>query len=127
MHISRRLLKINTTGVPFRPFRGIRQGDSLSPYISIIAMKYLARTLQKESITLRPNIWVKSVSRGTPNPFLNFANDTLILAKANNKSLIKIKEILADFSLKAGLTINFKQSSMQVRRISQVKSLIDLS
>lgn len=44
-NISFSVLVSNIPGIPFGPSRGIRQEGPLSPYIFVIVMKYLARTL----------------------------------------------------------------------------------
>ena len=103
----------NVPGKPFSPSRGIRQGDPLSPYIFVIAMEYLARKLQAESLKPKSDIGIKLVPRSTSIPFLSFADDTLILAKANYKKISTIKEILNEFAEKSGLNINFGKSSIQ--------------
>lgn len=75
----------------------------------------MAKIIQKECASRNSNIGIKLVPRGTTIPFLNFTDDTLIFAKADNiKAINKINEILTDFSSKFGLTMNYNKSSMQV-------------
>ena len=96
----------NSPGSCFGPSRGIRQGDPLAPYIFVLAMEYLARTLHRECDCNNSKIGIKLTPGGTPIPFLSFADDTIIFAKANNESIDKIKLILEDFSQVSGLKIN---------------------
>lgn len=102
----------NILGEKFKPSRGIRQGDPLSPYIFIISMESLAHKLQLESQKMRNLIRIKLKPRGITLPFLNFADDTLILAKATKRSLSLILTIIEDFSRLSGPKINLQKSSI---------------
>ncbi len=103
-------------GERFEPSRGIRQGDPLAPFIFIISMEALARTLQKEAEARKNLVGIKLKPRGTPIPFLSFADDTLIFSKAGVGNLNKIMDILYKFSYQSGLKINIHKSSLQVSK-----------
>lgn len=47
----------DTPGKTFTPTRGLCQGDLLAPYIFVLVMKYLTRTLQQQSE--KPKIGIK--------------------------------------------------------------------
>ena len=72
----------DTPGKTFKPTRGIRQGDPLAPYIFVLAMEFLARSLQRESEKTKPKIGIKLTPNGTTIPFLSFADDTFIYSCA---------------------------------------------
>lgn len=50
---------------------------------------------------------------GIKIPFLTFADDTLLFAKANSRSCISIKSILDDYCSMSGQLVNFHKSSFQ--------------
>lgn len=103
-------------GIPgemFSPSKGVRQGDPLSPYIFILCAKILAQRLfQASSHDLR----LVGVTFGHSRiniPFLTFANDTMIFAKAKVESCLAIKSILNKYCSMSGQLINFHKSAFQ--------------
>lgn len=110
-----RILKTGHTavllnGVPgdwIRCKNGLRQGDPLSPYLFIIVADVLQRlirnafTLGKLSHPLSPT---------TPCPVLQYADDTLIICKADAGAASHLKLVLDDFATATGLAINFHKS-----------------
>ena len=69
----------------FTPQRGLRQGDPLSPFLFILCAETLARNLQFESNS-NPNLGFPIVKNCITIPFLTFADDIIIFAKANNNA-----------------------------------------
>ncbi|XP_026399135.1 uncharacterized protein LOC113294986 [Papaver somniferum] len=68
----------------FVPTRGIRQGYPLSPYLFILAMKYLSRSLL--AVEMKKDLTGIKVSRKAPPiTHLLFADDILIFGQANMK------------------------------------------
>lgn len=103
-------------GIPgemFSPSREIRQGDPLSPYIFILCAEILAQLLFQAS---RPEERLVGVSLGHSRvniPFLTFADDTMIFAKARAESCYAIKEILDKYCSMSGQLVNYHKSAIQ--------------
>jgi hypothetical protein len=92
----------------FTPFRGIRQGDPLSPYIFILCMEYLAWLIQAE---VDAGNWtgVKTSRFGPSFTHLFFVDDLVFFAKAtrkNSKQSIKSWENFASFRGKRSILLN---------------------
>ena len=98
-------------GVPGRWItcrRGLRQGDPLSPYLFIIVADVLQKLISKAS---RAGDLCHPVDPSLPCPVLQYADDTLILTRGDVGSMQTLKQILENFSLATGLTINFHKST----------------
>lgn len=65
----------------FCPSRGIRQGDSLLPFIFIFCMEPLIRYLNKLGESSKCNVGLLTAFRGFRNTNLMFADDCLILLR----------------------------------------------
>ena len=94
---------------PFLPTRGIRQGDSLSPYIFIMCMDYLGKLIQ-ERCEDKSWIPVKDSRRGPAFSHLFFADDLVLFAKANMENCLVIREVLDEFCSQSGQTISEAKS-----------------
>jgi hypothetical protein len=67
----------------FRPTRGLRQEDPLSPFLFIMGLEILARMLRKEELNGLPH-GIK-LSRANPSiSLLLFADNTIIFARAKH-------------------------------------------
>ncbi|XP_057252132.1 secreted RxLR effector protein 78-like [Beta vulgaris subsp. vulgaris] len=87
--ISTVSFSVLVNGIPgetFVPQRGIRQGDPLSPYIFILCAEMLARQLQNASLAGTRSLGVTLGHSRVKIPFLTFADDTMIFAKASEES-----------------------------------------
>lgn len=79
----------------FKPGRGLRQGNPLSPLLFILGPEILARRLQQETILNGSGIGFPITCRGgTKGPFLSFAYDIMIFAKATNDSCSQLRKLL---------------------------------
>lgn len=96
----------------FKPLRGIRQGDPLSPYIFILCMEPLIRTFNVASQRTKHHIGLLSSPHGLRISNLMFADDCLIFGKASKVGARRILKILDDFSVASGQKINFHKSSL---------------
>ena len=110
--VSFSVLLNNSPTNQFFPERGLRQGDHLSPYLSILGAEMLARMLQNESNN-NHDLGVNLCKRGTTIPFLSFADDIIVFSKANTNACGKIKEILKDYKEISGQTVNLNKSVFQ--------------
>ena len=96
----------------FKPTRGLRQGDPLSPYLFIICMDVLAKRLQSYALDAKTGIGIKIAPTATRIPCLFFADDSLLFCKANMQACHKLKAALDDFCAQSGQLINFHKSSL---------------
>ena len=96
----------------FKPTRGLRQGDPLSPYLFILCMDVLARRLHEQSLCPKSGIGIKIAPPAARIPCLLFADDSLLFCKASAQSCHKLKDILDTFCAQSGQVINFHKSSI---------------
>ncbi|KAK9985511.1 hypothetical protein SO802_030462 [Lithocarpus litseifolius] len=93
----------------FCPSRGIRQGDSLSPYLFILCMDYLGQLIQEKC---EENIWIPiKASRGGPAfSHLFFVDDLVLFARADHTNCSAIQDVLDEFCAIFGQTISDSKS-----------------
>ena len=96
----------------FKPSRGLRQGDPLSPYLFLICMDVLARRLYDLSLDSKSGIGIKIAPATERIPCLFFADDSLIFCKTSTESCQKLKNTLDLFCAQSGQLINFHKSSL---------------
>ena len=93
----------------FKPSRGIRQRDPLSPYLFILCMEYLRHLIEKKCIKKR---WIlmKASRENIGISHLFFANDLMFFAKVSEKGSEAIKEVLDKFCEDSGQVISYEKS-----------------
>lgn len=101
-------------GTSFSPSRGIRQGDPLSPYLFILCAELLARNLSIANTQREKLIGVSVGHSRIGIPFLTFADDTMIFAKATDASCLLIREILDKYCSHSRQLVNYHKSLFQV-------------
>ncbi|XP_048502732.1 uncharacterized protein LOC125498547 [Beta vulgaris subsp. vulgaris] len=114
--ISSSSFSVLVNGVPgekFFPSRGIRQGDPISPYLFILCAELLARLLSSAANSPTKPVGVPVGKTGIRVPFLTFADDTMIFAKANNYSCLVIRQILDKYCSMSGQMVNYHKSAFQ--------------
>ncbi|XP_057250731.1 uncharacterized protein LOC130591430 [Beta vulgaris subsp. vulgaris] len=114
--ISTPSFSVLVNGIPsdrFIPSRGIRQGDPLSPYLFILCSELLARQLSAAIAQNDKPIGVSKGKSGVRIPFLTFADDTMIFARASEVSCSTIKRILDKYCSMSGQLVNFHKSAFQ--------------
>ncbi|GKV27959.1 hypothetical protein SLEP1_g37069 [Rubroshorea leprosula] len=93
----------------FKMERGIRQGDPIAPFLFLIVAEGL--NILIESATRKGLFQGIDVGpHGLNISHLQFADDTVIMGKANTSNINVVKGILRWFELISGLKINFNKS-----------------
>jgi hypothetical protein len=89
----------------------VRQGDPLSPLIFVLAVDLLQAILNK---AMNQQLISPPISRAAcPNfPVIQYADDTLVVMRANANDLMCLKAILLSFTESTGLKVNFNKSFM---------------
>ena len=89
--VSYRVRFNNTETDEFFPTRGLRQGDPLSPYLFLLCSEGLSSMLAFEEEV--GGIEGIKVCRNAPSiSHLLFADDSLILMRANNQNAVTLKK-----------------------------------
>ncbi|GKV33388.1 hypothetical protein SLEP1_g41905 [Rubroshorea leprosula] len=95
----------------FKVEKGLRQGDPLSPFLFLMIGEGLNGLVQKAA-TEGLFRGVEIGRRGLECSLLQFADDTIIMGKADTENVFMVKTILQWFELMSGLRINFSKSSI---------------
>ncbi|CAO2043009.1 unnamed protein product [Urochloa humidicola] len=86
--------------------RGVRQGDPLSPYLFLLVADVLQQLIKQDGRICHP------AAADRPCPVLQYADDTLLLLRADARDLQALKEVLDVFSAFTGLKINYNKSTL---------------
>lgn len=105
------ILVNGTPSTPFRPTRGIRQGDPLSPFLFVILMEGLSRLIikKKDEGQIRGLQPIRSCPATTHQQFVD---DTMLHGTPTVKEANAYKDILHLFSRASGMEINFSKSTI---------------
>ena len=81
--------------------RGIRQGDPFSPYLFILCMEFLGQLIKEKC---NAKLWqpVKASCSGSAFSHLFFADDLVLLAKADHTNCSAIRDVLDVFCSLSG-------------------------
>lgn len=104
----------------FRPSRGLRQGDPLSPYLFLLCTEGLHGLLK--SAALSGAIHGVSISRTIPKlSHIFFADDSLLFCRANVHECQRVLDILQTYEVASGQMLNkdkttlfFSKSTLQI-------------
>jgi len=103
----------------FKCKRGVRQGDSLSPLLFVLAIELLQILINKAA---EQNILQAPIPQPDEDfPIVQYADDTLLLLKADAKQLHFLKALLNTFAESTGLKVNYKKSLMIPINVSEEK------
>jgi len=95
----------------FKPSRGIRQGDPISPYLFVACIERLAQLI--ESLIMEGKWKAIPLTRGgTCISHLMFADDIVLFGEASTQQAQVIKDCLEDFCAWSGQKINTQKSSI---------------
>lgn len=107
--VSSRILLNGDQGPPIKHMHGVRQGDSLSPMLFIIAMDVLHRLFRKAS--------QDGVLRSLPLAEIKFqcslyADDAILFIRPTTQEANAVKQILTIFGQSSGLHTNLAKCSV---------------
>ncbi|KAG0473842.1 hypothetical protein HPP92_015699 [Vanilla planifolia] len=112
-YLTSNMFSVLINGCPqgfFPASRGVRQGDSLSPALYVLASEVLIRSLKK--LMEEKKIDTYSIPRGSPLiSSLAFADDTLIFTSARSHSLKQLMNFLNIYQALSGQCINMGKST----------------
>lgn len=99
----------------FTPSRGIRQGDSLSPYLFLLVSDVLSQLIQcSVDGGLINGVRMNHTCSTTSHLF--FVDDTLIFLEANRQNCENIMHILNKYCLASGQQVSLHKSSVYFDR-----------
>ena len=110
----------------FQSSRGLRQGDPLSPYLFVIAMKVFSSMLRRAISGGYLSGWRVSGRRGEGLQIshLLFVDDTLVFCEESLDQMIYLSWLLMLFEACSGLRINLEKSEMiLVGRVLNIEGL----
>ena len=95
----------------FKASRGIRQGDSLSPYLFLLCAEGLSFLLRK--VVMEKKISGVAASREGPKlTHLFFADDSLLFCQATMANCLAVSHILQQYEMVSGQQLNRAKTSL---------------
>ena len=121
-------------GIPYgeiKPSRGIRQDDTLSPYLFLIYAEALSQMIDKAQ---RENKFqgMKLARRCPSVSHLFYADDSLFFCKANEENASCMADILVKYEKASGQKVNLEKSSIIVgaridsQRRTQIQNILNI-
>ncbi|PKI70720.1 hypothetical protein CRG98_008953 [Punica granatum] len=95
----------------FTPSRGIRQGDSISPYLFILCMEYPVHLIE-DMVNLKAWKGVKPSRSSFPMTHLMFADDILLMGTTSPNTIHAAQSALDSFYKESGMKINLEKSKL---------------
>ena len=109
--VSYSLLLNGSPTETFKPNRGLRQRDPLSPYLFLMCAKNLSCALLKQENL--HNLKGIKIGRSTqPLTHLLFADDSFLFLKNDNKSIMAIQSTFAWYCSLSGQSLNLDKSEL---------------
>ncbi|MCH87793.1 ribonuclease H, partial [Trifolium medium] len=93
----------------FRPERGIRQGDPMSPYLFVLCMDKLSHLIAKE-VDNKDWMAMRAGRNGPHISHLMFADDLLLFGKATEKQMECTMRTLDKFSKMSGQMVSLEKT-----------------
>ena len=111
MSVSYRVKVNGDIGKSFTPGRGLRQGDPLTPYLFLLCAEGFSALLSEVESAGR--IKGMQVCQRAPSiSHLLFADDSLLLVRANRENAVEVQRILTLYEQVSGQTINKAKSAV---------------
>jgi hypothetical protein len=102
----------------FNSFRGLRQGDPLSPLLFVFVTEALSRMI---SVVVNGGLLESFTVGNASFSHLLFADDTLIFCSAQSSQLRYLRSIFLLFEAASGLKVNLAKSNLiPVRNVDQM-------
>lgn len=95
----------------FKPIRGLRDGDPLSPYLFILCMEVFPRLILANEASKHVH-GIKMTRNSQPISHLLFVDDCLLFAKADLEECRNLLNIIEQFSKASGQLIYFNKSGL---------------
>ena len=95
----------------FKPLRGLRQGDPLSPYLFFLCMERLCHLIDRAVVE---NNW-KPIRLSQGGPLLShilFADNLIVFAEASVAQIRVIRGVLERFCIASGQKVNLEKSKI---------------
>ncbi|XP_074278012.1 uncharacterized protein LOC141601617 [Silene latifolia] len=95
----------------FRPTRGLRQGDPLSPYLFILCAEVLSSLIRREI----ENGALHGVRIATQAPIIShlfFADDSILFVKANEEEASRVLEVLRRYEGASGQLVSLEKTTV---------------
>ena len=97
------------------PERGLRQGDSISPYLFLLCTEVLSRVIARTEC--EGELHGIAICKNAPSvSHLFFADDSFIFFKSEFEECLVLKDILASYAQMSGQSINFDKSCISFSR-----------
>lgn len=95
----------------FKPLRGLRQGDPLSPYLFVLCLERLCHLIDR---SIANKDWKPiSISRGGPKlSHICFADDLILFAEASITQIRVIRGVLEEFCKASGQKVSLEKSKI---------------
>ncbi|KAK5803400.1 hypothetical protein PVK06_031045 [Gossypium arboreum] len=98
-------------GDVFKPTRGLRQGNLLSPFLLLICNERLLSLIRMSTIEGSMK-GVRASKRGSEISHLLFADDYILFSETTHKGTRILKEILTEYEQCLGQCVNFGKSTI---------------
>lgn len=99
----------------FRPSRGLRQGDPISPFLFVLCAEGLS-TLLRDAESKKLIHGVKIGRRVQPISHLFFADDSLLFVRATEEEVEHVLDVLSTYEAASGQKLNMEKSEMSYSR-----------
>ncbi|KAL6228109.1 hypothetical protein ACLB2K_002063 [Fragaria x ananassa] len=109
-----------------QPQRGLRQGDSISPYLFLLCAEAFSRLIMEAEA--RGHLHgVKIYPRAPTISHLLFADDSFVFFRATEEECETVREVLLKYEMVTGQQVNFQKSCVSFSRNVTLKQQVELA